>query len=288
MKRIDITTGDGTLRTRIVGQGPPIVFVHGALVDGSLWDTVVAGLSDRFTCVVPEMPLGSHTVPLPAGADRSPRGHAERVARLIAHLDRGPVTLVGNDSGGAIAQLVAAHHPDRVAGLVLTNCDALDVFPPPAFAYLGWLARAPRLMALVARLLYTLPVLARTPTAYGWLSATRIDGAQLRAWLAPGLNPEIRRDVAGFFAEASGAVTLAAAERLRGFPGPIRLVWGRDDPFFTRDLAERLAATLPTAELAYVDARCYVPLDQPAALAAAVARLADRAEAPAVGWARAR
>ena len=67
MQTIDVTAGDGVLRTRVVGSGPVLVFVHGALVDGRLWDSVVSRLSSRFTCVVPDLQLGSHTLPLPTG-----------------------------------------------------------------------------------------------------------------------------------------------------------------------------------------------------------------------------
>lgn len=270
----DIDTGDGTLRTRIVGRGPALLFVHGALVDGTLWDAVVARLADRFTCVVPDLPLGSHHVALPAGADRTPAGHAARLARLLDALDLRDVTVVGNDSGGAVAQLLCADHADRVGRLVLTNCDALEVFPPAAFAYLGWLAHSPRLLAILARALNAWPALGRFPLAYGRL-ADAIPDDLLRGWLAPSLDAAVRADVAGFFLAARPEVTLAAADRLRGFRRPVLLAWGARDPFFRVDLAERLAARLPDARLERFDARCYVALDRPAELAAAIARHAE-------------
>jgi pimeloyl-ACP methyl ester carboxylesterase len=124
----DIQVGDGTLRTRIVGEGPAVVFVHGALVDGRLWEGVTERLAGRFQCVVRDLPLGSHAVPLPPEADRSVAGHARRIARLLEVLDLRDVTLVGNDTGGAICQLVAVNHPERLGRLVLTNSDPLEVF----------------------------------------------------------------------------------------------------------------------------------------------------------------
>lgn len=275
----DLFVGDGTVRTRIVGSGPPVVLVHGALVDGRLWDALVERLRDRFTCVVPDLPLGSHVLPLPDDADRTPAGHAARVARLLEALDLRDVTLVGNDSGGAICQLVAAHHPDRLARLVLTNCDALEVFPPAAYAYLGWLARSATAMTALARLLNAVPALARLPNAYGWLSRRPLDRELVRGWLRPLLAPAVRRDVAGFFRSGGPAVTLAAAEALRGFDRPVLLAWGEADPFFRIGLAERLLAHLRHGRLERLDAACYVPIDQPDALAGHVAAFASERRA---------
>jgi pimeloyl-ACP methyl ester carboxylesterase len=270
MQTIDVSVGDGVLRTRRVGHGPVLLLVHGALVDGQLWDAVLPHLSERFTCVIPEMPMGSHTLPLPPHADRSPAGHARRLAQLIEALSLRQVTLVGNDSGGAICQLVAADHPEHIQGLILTNCDALEVFPPRAFAYLTWLAHRPWAMAGLVHLLNAVPALARLPTAYGSLSLRRYDSELLRSWLRPGLDLAIRSDIAGFLVDVQPRVTLEVAERLRGFGGSVLLVWGTADPFFTVELAERLAAKLPRARLVKLDSRTYVPLDQPRALAQAI------------------
>src|SRR4051794_2547334 len=94
------------------GDPAAVVLLHGLLVGPELWDGVVERLGRR--CVVPVMPLGCHAPPLPDGAARTPAGVAAMVAELIAHLDLRDVTLVGNDSGGAIAQLVAADHGERI------------------------------------------------------------------------------------------------------------------------------------------------------------------------------
>ncbi|MEZ4234947.1 MAG: alpha/beta hydrolase [Myxococcota bacterium] len=263
------------LDVRVEGSGPPLLLVHGALCDGQLWDGVVARLRDRFTCIVPQMPLGSHRRPLPAGADRSPAGHAARLAALVDALGTGPVTLVGNDSGGAICQVLAAEHADRVERLILTNCDALDVFPPPAYAYLGLVTRIPGAFAAMALALNALPVLARFPTAYGWL-ADRLDSALLRSWIAPLRDPAVRADTAAFFRDVHPRVTLRAARQLARGRVPVHLLWGERDPFFRVSLAERLAAEVG-ATLDRLDARTYVPLDAPGALADHIGALAARA-----------
>ena len=139
----EVTLPQGTVRYRERGTGQPLVFVHGLLVNGDLWRKVVPELSKDFRCITPDWPLGSHELPLRADADLSPPGVAKIVADFIAALDLEDVTLIGNDTGGAICQLVVAEHPDRIGRLVLTSCDALDVFPPAMVGYLPIAARVP-------------------------------------------------------------------------------------------------------------------------------------------------
>lgn len=129
----EVSLPGGILPYQDVGAGAPIVFVHGILCNGRLWRNVVAPLSGRFRCLVPDWPLGSHRLPLEPDADNSPLAVARRIAHFLEALGLEDVTLVGNDTGGALCQLVAVNHPERVGRLVLTSCDALEVFPPRAF-----------------------------------------------------------------------------------------------------------------------------------------------------------
>src|SRR5262249_37104928 len=123
----------GPVRYRESGTGDPIVFVHGLLVDGELWRDVASRLQDDYRVIVPDLPLGSQEEALPPGAALSPPGLARIVADFLEALDLRDVTLVGNDTGGAICQLVVTEHPERVKRLVLTPCDAYEEFPPPTF-----------------------------------------------------------------------------------------------------------------------------------------------------------
>src|SRR5919204_4812144 len=133
----------GTINYRKSGEGPPVVFVHGLLVDGRLWRKVTPLLEDRFRCIVPDLPLGSHTRPMSPDADLSPLGLARVVADFLEELNLEDVILVGNDTGGAISQITAANHPERIGRLLLTNCDAFENFLPPAFRPMQWAARVP-------------------------------------------------------------------------------------------------------------------------------------------------
>src|SRR5437879_11123788 len=86
---------------------PPVLFVHGILVDGRLWREVAEGLARRgFRCIVPTLPLGSHTIPVSDATALSLHGVAEIVHDAIVALDLSDVTLVGSDTGGGICQLV--------------------------------------------------------------------------------------------------------------------------------------------------------------------------------------
>src|SRR5205814_9610462 len=112
------------------GDGPPVVLLGGLLMDSSLWDGVMAELSAGYRCIAPTLPLGAHRHAMDAGADLSPRGVARLVLELLERLELDDVTLVGNDTGGAVVQLAICEGAARVGRIVLVSCDAFDNFPP--------------------------------------------------------------------------------------------------------------------------------------------------------------
>jgi pimeloyl-ACP methyl ester carboxylesterase len=259
----------GTVRYRERGRGTPIVFVHGVLVNGDLWRDVVPRLADTHRCITPDWPLGSHTVPLAATADLSTPGIAALVADFMAALDLHDVTLVGNDTGGAICQLVVTNHPARIGRLVLTSCDAFERYPPPPFdILLRWLPRIPGGVFLTAQLM-RLAFMRRQPTGYGLVVRGELDDELARSFTGPAASSAaVRADLTRLLRGVSNAHTLAAAERLPGFDRPVLLAWGGDDRLFPLDLAHRLAARFPNARLEVVpNARTFVSLDEPARLA---------------------
>jgi pimeloyl-ACP methyl ester carboxylesterase len=131
-KRLKLAAGDLEYFER--GSGPTIVFAHGWLANANLWRSVVEALAADFHCVVLDLPLGAHRIPMEAGADLGPVACGELIAAVLAELDLEDVTLVGNDSGGAYSQIAVAGHPGRVGRLVLNSCETpYDEFPPPPF-----------------------------------------------------------------------------------------------------------------------------------------------------------
>jgi pimeloyl-ACP methyl ester carboxylesterase len=279
VKQLELSAG--TIRYREAGEGPPIVFVHGLLVDGTLWRKVTPGLESRFRCIVPDWPLGSHTVPMRPDAELSPKSVARLIDEFLEALDLRDVTIVGNDTGGVITQMLAAERPDRLGRVVLTPCDTFDNFLPALFKPLEWSARVPGgLTAMVQSL--RVPPARRLPIAFGRLMKHFPPREVTDAWLEPFFsNRDIRRDAARFIRAIDKKDTIEAAERLRSFEKPVLIVWSTEDRVFPLDYAQRLAAQLPNARLVTVDdSYSFMPEDQPDRLAAEIGDFAGVAPAP--------
>jgi len=265
------------------GEGPPVVLVHGALVDSAVWQKLVPLLTAAgHRVVAPDLPLGSHRIPLGPRADVTPHGVARLIADVMEALDLGEVTLVGNDTGGALCQLVATRHPERVGRLVLTSCDLEDNFPPKAFQ------PAVRLAAAVPGVLRAVgagalaPRALATPLAYGWLWHDP-DRAQCRRWLEPLLkDAAIRADTRRAYAAIDPGVTWQTARDLRRFDRPALWAWSGADRFFPEEQARRIAATMPDARFETIPgAYTFSCLDAPGELARLVTGFAAGRRGPA-------
>jgi pimeloyl-ACP methyl ester carboxylesterase len=265
----------GTIHYRDQGEGPQIVFVHGLLVNTRIWEPVIERMSAQARCIAPDLPLGSHPEAMNADADLSPLGVAALIAEFIDKLDLNDVTLVGNDTGGAMCQLVCAHHPERIGRLVLINCDAFENFPPPAFKPLvKFLARVPGAVSGLEFGARSRRV-RQGSMKLAPLTVEPVDDALLRAWIEPLRDRGVRRDLVRFLRGISPRYTLDAAERLRSFDRPTLLIWGLRDKFFPLQEAERLQATIPGARLERVeDARTFVQLDAPDRVAELIGQMA--------------
>jgi len=255
------------------GAGPVVVLVHGLLMDASLYDDVVADLARDHRCIVPTLPLGAHRHGAAEDADLSLRGIARLVAELLERLDLRDVTLVGNDTGGAIVQLLMADGAERVGRVVLASCDAFDNFPPGltgrTLVRTGKLP--PALFGLFMQQMRLKPV-RRLPLAFGWL--TRRGDATVARWMQPLLHrPEIRRDTVRVLRAiaADRGLLVDVAERLPAFDRPTLIVWAGEDRVMPPEHGRRLAELLPQGRLVEVDdSDTLIPLDRPEALAAAI------------------
>jgi pimeloyl-ACP methyl ester carboxylesterase len=266
-----------------VGSGPVIVFVHGLLVDNQIWQDVIAKLSDRYRCIAPTLPLGCHRKPMNDDANLTMDGQAKLVSDFMQALKLDDVTLVGNDTGGAICQLVVADHPQGVARVVLTNCDAFEVFPPDGFKYLLWAPKIPGVPFMLFTSMLLVPILRRLPIAYGAITNRRLDSELLKSWVTPGATQRgVRRDLRKLVDGAGPHVTLGVADRLHRFDGRALLLWSRTDKFFATSLAERLQKKFKDASIEWVDGSSFVvPLDQPERVAHAIDEFcARRAASP--------
>lgn len=267
MNVIDIP--QGRIEYRAAGPpdstAPPVVFVHGLLVNAELWTGVADALARLgIRSYAPDLPLGAHRIPWPAGTDLSPRGVARLLLGFLAALELTDVTLVGNDTGGALCQFLIDIDHRRIGRLVLTNCDAFDQFPPAPF---GLIVRAGRRPARLRAVMQAVRprALRHSVLGYGGLVRDPLDPALTRRWITPALtDPAVRRDTAEFLRHVDPGDLADVSTRLRDFPKPVRLAWGDADPFFKIGLARRLRDAFPDATLAEVaGGRTFLPLDEP-------------------------
>lgn len=258
------TISAGRIHYREAGEGEPLLFVHGWGVNGSLWTETARRLAVGHRCIVPDLPFGSHPEALQPDADLSPPGAAKLISELIETLELDGVTVVANDSGGAVSQILVTEHPQRIARLVLTNSDTLEVFPPGVFKLLVKLLRVPGFMPLLANgLRFRFNQV--SPLAYGSLSKRRLEPELLDSWVRPPIEDRgVRRDSRKFGSGMDPRHTLAAAEKLPGLEIPVLLAWGEQDRFFKIELAERLAALIPDCRLVrFSESLTFVSLDEP-------------------------
>ena len=272
-ERKEIQLPQGTIRYREAGEGKPIVFVHGYLVDGRLWDGVVDNLADRFRCIAPDWPIAAHQVAMNPDADLTPPGIAGLISDFLAKLELEDVTIVGNDSGGAMSQVLVTTHPERIGRLVLTNCDTHENFPPGMFKFMPPLAKLPGGM-LVLSAPFRIEAVARR--AFAPFAKTKIPDQLIASWMAAAKNDSgVMRDAAKVTAGMNKRYTLAAAEKLRDSQLPILLTWAPGDKYFPISYAERLAGEAGNAKLVRIpDAKTFVALDQPQRLAEEIAEFA--------------
>jgi pimeloyl-ACP methyl ester carboxylesterase len=274
MEAVDLPIG--SIDYRVVGPraaGAPVaVFVHGFLVNGTLWDPVAEKLAaEGVRCILPDWPLGAHRRPVDPEADLSPVAVASAVTDLLGALGLHDVVLVGSDTGGALCQLALRGGTSRVRGLVLTNCDAFEQFPPRFFVPLFTLARS-RLAVWAVAQQARLRAVRHSPLAFGPLLNHPLPAGLTRGWVEPVLgSAAIRHDVTRFARGMRRTELAGAATWLGRFEGPVRLVWGTRDKHFTVELGRRLAGAFPRARLDEVaDATTFVSIDRPDAVVRAV------------------
>ncbi|MEU5182319.1 alpha/beta hydrolase [Streptomyces longwoodensis] len=269
MERIELTAGPVEYEDT-GGDGPVLALLHGMMMDATLWDAVVADLAADHRCLVPTLPLGAHRLPVRPDADLSLPGVARLVAEFVDRLGLGGATVVGNDTGGALVQLLMGDRAGRIGRAVLVSCEAFDNFPPGLTGRTLMAAGKlpPALFGLFMQQM-RLRALRRLPVAFGRLTK-RGDAATAR-WTALARRcPAVRRDTVRMLraAAADPHALLSAADRLPGFREPALVVWADEDRVMPPEHGRRLVDLLPNARLVEVaDSYTLVPLDRPAELA---------------------
>ncbi|WP_158888370.1 alpha/beta fold hydrolase [Amycolatopsis anabasis] len=269
MPEVELSTGTVEYQDT-GGTGPVLVLVHGVLMNGTLWRDVVRELRTDHRCVVPTLPLGGHRLATRPGAELTLTSVARLLGELLAVLDLRAVTLVGNDTGGALAQILVAENPDRIGRLVLASCEAFDNFPPGLPGRVSVLAaRVPGGLWFAAQQLRLAP-LRRLPVTFGWMAKRPIPDEILTDWIR-GMrgDPAIRRDFRRFVRGGEPRRELREATgKLPAFGGPALVVWAAEDKVMPPGHGRRLAELLPAGRLVEIpDSYTLLPLDQPERLA---------------------
>jgi pimeloyl-ACP methyl ester carboxylesterase len=270
--RRSIETPAGRIAIVEQGEGPAALFIHGVFLNADLWNGVIDGVSDLRRCIAPDLLCHGYTGERP-DADVSFAGQARALVDLLDALDVGRVDLVGNDSGGAIAQILAARHPDRIRTLTLTNCDVHDGWPPPAFMPTVQAVLGGGLRALLESMRD--PTVARAALAVGFEHPERLSDDTLVGFVGPLLASDDRvASLERFFRAMDCAQTVEVEPLLRRLEAPTLVVWGTGDVFFdvewARWLCDTIAGARPLVELP--GAKLFFPQERPARFAAELRR----------------
>ena len=256
-----VQTPSGTIAYAEKGQGPVALFVHGVLLNNHLWRHQLDGLSDIRRCIAPDLLAHGGTEVTPGG-DVSVTANARMLLEFIDALGIDQVDLVGNDSGGGIAQIFAARHPERVRSFTLTDCDAHDNWPPEAFKPFLAMAAAGGLGDTLNAMLNDKSIY-RSPGALGpaYEDPNTVSDADIETYLRPLLADRKLKDFERFLAAFDNKHTLAIEDGLKKLQAPTLIVWGTDDVYFPVEWARWLAKTIPgtkrTVEL--TGARIFFP-----------------------------
>jgi pimeloyl-ACP methyl ester carboxylesterase len=277
----EMETSSGTLEyIDTGGSGPTVVLLHGLLMDASLWDATIGELSADHRCIAPTLPLGGHRRPMQPDTDLCVEAIARLVSEFLDRMSLSDVVLIGNDTGGALVQLLMADRTPRVDAAVLISCEAFDNFPPGltgrTIVRLGKLA--PAVFGVFMQQMRLKPM-RRLPLSFGWL--TKRGDAVTRGWLQPLLTqPRIRVETVRVLRSiaADRQVLQRAAEQLPRFDRPALVVWASEDRVMPPRHGRALVDLLPDAQFVEIeDSYSLVPLDQPIELAKAIRDFTARA-----------
>ena len=257
------------------GSGPPLVVLHGLLMDFGLWDAVTAALAGEFRCIRPILPMGAHRKPMRDGADLSLRGQVKILVELLERLELDDATLVFN--GWCDAQiLIADGWDERVGRIVFASCETYDNDPPGLGGKFAALSAAlPGGMAMLVKPL-RFRAIRRLPMTFGLMSKRPVPDELSERWLEPAQKRrDIRADLRKYAGDtrAGRAELVAANSTLELFRNPVLVAWAGADRMMPIDAGRRLADSVPNSRFIEIaDSRRLIPIDQPVALARAIAR----------------
>jgi pimeloyl-ACP methyl ester carboxylesterase len=259
------TTRFGEISYLDLGAGPTALFVHGIATSAYLWRHVMDALSGQRRCIAIDLPLHGQS-PVTAEQDLSLAALAAGLDDFCEVLGLTGVDLVGNDTGGAIAQIFAARHPQRLATLTLTNCDTVGNLPPEAFKPMIELAAAGDLAPSAVALFANPEAAAQISFGSGYEHLDRMDHDVIRSYLQPCFGTiERARQFERLLVSLDVGDLQAVMPQLGELTVPTLVVWGTGDEFFDVSCAYWLRDTIPgTTRVVTVDgARLFFPEERP-------------------------
>ena len=272
MKTIQL--GQNTLEYQEKGKGQAIIFIHGAFSNQHTWRKIIPELSKHYRCITPNWPFGAHKQPLSGQTDLSPKGVTALIHEFIEALHLEKVVLVANDTGGAYAQIFASKYQKKVAKLILSNCEGLEVFPPKKFSSLPKMVKLPGYTHLIAQAFKLKPFL-KTPTTFGLLSNS-LSKEELFDLYAKNFSQHksIRRDFKKLAIGWHPKHTQEAAIKLKNFESPVLVMWGGEDvKLFPVTLGKRITSIFPNAQFVEIpNSLTYIQEDQPKAMVQEIAK----------------
>ncbi len=272
----EVSVPAGRVHYEQFGDGPPVVLLHGLLMDHTVWDRVLPLLPAGHRYLLPDLPLGAHPIPLRADADLTNEGIANLIADFLDALYLRDVTLVHSDWGGGLF-LTALGRDERIERLVILPSTAFDNFPPGLPGKAATVAARLPGLTLGLRAL-RISAVRRLPILFGRM-ARDIPDATMRAWTRPAIeDPLVRRDLLKHArAPFDRADLTRATEALRAFTGDALVLWIADDTVMPHDHGRRFAELLPNGRLVELS-DCYVlaMMDRPDVVANELAAFLGR------------
>jgi len=244
MKRV-VQIGENRVAYVDDGTGPVVLLLHGCPFASFVWRNVIPILAPAHRCIAPDL-LGLGDTETPPGADWSLPAQESMIVGLLDALGIERAHVVGHDHGGAVAQLLAAHHPQRVDRLVLSNAEAYDNWPSDEERPFVRLTQIPLIGAIVLWLWSRKPVLratlaeARAVFRRDALTREMLDVYVRANFATRHKRNKTKRFLALQFEPSNRRVTMDVVPALRRFDHPTLLLWARDDPHFGPRWAERL------------------------------------------------
>ncbi len=248
------------------GNGPAALFIHGFPLNGYQWRHQLKALGGIRRCIAPDV-LGLGHSEMSPGQDLGFEAQARMLIQFLDALTIEQVDLIGNDSGGAISQILATSAPSRIRSLTLTNCDTIGNWPPPAFLPVMNLAKEGKLGETFAAFQAS-AALARSPAglAVAFEFPERLDADLLGVYLGPLTASTARQtQIENYVAAVEQGPAAGLLDALKAFTKPTLIVWADNDVFFPSQWSGWLARTIPGTRKVEVlkGARLFFPEERP-------------------------